>query len=352
MAFTDVTDGSRIILQGIGPVKIVLGADVLPGDLLAYNSGWVLADGSNQNTTDAFLVAGYAGLNGDTITAYHEARISGITSGTAGATLYASDTAGDYSITAGTVGKVVGFELGGGEIYVKPMALGGEIIPGAVKLFFRDSGLYIHSNADGKLTISADGAGVDDITLSGKVTIDDDVVLAAGKSLAMSGASTLATGTGAITLSGNVTVATAKTLNTTDADALKSGGNIVPDRLIVTVFIGGTLAATAGNYGAMFVADRAYELLSFEARHETAGNDGGAVTIEPEKCPSGTAKGSGTAMASGTINMKATADTHQSTTIKTDGSEDLADGDTLTIKATGTFTTTNGVVITAILRPK
>jgi hypothetical protein len=42
------------------------------------------------------------------------------------------------------------------------------------KLFFRDTGLYIYSNADGKLTISADGTGTDDITLSGTVIMSDN----------------------------------------------------------------------------------------------------------------------------------------------------------------------------------
>ncbi len=34
------------------------------------------------------------------------------------------------------------------------------------KFYFRDSGLYVYSNADGKLTISSDGTGTDDITFS------------------------------------------------------------------------------------------------------------------------------------------------------------------------------------------
>jgi hypothetical protein len=37
------------------------------------------------------------------------------------------------------------------------------------KIQFRDTGLYIQSGADGKLTIAADGTGNDDITLSGSV---------------------------------------------------------------------------------------------------------------------------------------------------------------------------------------
>lgn len=41
------------------------------------------------------------------------------------------------------------------------------------KLQFRDTGIYIQSPADGKIKISADGTGSDDITLSGTVTLGD-----------------------------------------------------------------------------------------------------------------------------------------------------------------------------------
>lgn len=46
------------------------------------------------------------------------------------------------------------------------------------KLQFRDSGIYLQSNADGKLTIAADGTGTDDITLSGTVTISGGLAIA------------------------------------------------------------------------------------------------------------------------------------------------------------------------------
>ncbi len=46
------------------------------------------------------------------------------------------------------------------------------------KIQFRDTGLYIHSPADGKLKISADGTGTDDITLSGTVVVGGGVSLA------------------------------------------------------------------------------------------------------------------------------------------------------------------------------
>jgi len=45
------------------------------------------------------------------------------------------------------------------------------------KIQFRDTGIYINSGADGKLTISADGTGSDDITLDGTVTVNDDLTV-------------------------------------------------------------------------------------------------------------------------------------------------------------------------------
>ena len=89
------------------------------------------------------------------------------------------------------------------------------------KLLFRDTGLFIHSSADGKLTISADGSGADDITLAGTVSVSDNITLATDKQLFFrdtgiyirSGSdgklSIVADGGGAddITLSGGVTIA-------------------------------------------------------------------------------------------------------------------------------------------------
>lgn len=46
------------------------------------------------------------------------------------------------------------------------------LFTGTNKLYFRDSGLYMYSSADGKITIVADGSSTDDITLSGTVTFD------------------------------------------------------------------------------------------------------------------------------------------------------------------------------------
>ena len=51
------------------------------------------------------------------------------------------------------------------------------------KLSFYDSDVYISSPADGKITISANGAGADDITLSGGITFDSNLTLGSAKDI-------------------------------------------------------------------------------------------------------------------------------------------------------------------------
>lgn len=75
---------------------------------------------------------------------------------------------------------------------------GGSVVEGTIsddilmatnkKVQFRDTGIYLNSGADGKLTISADGTGADDITLSGTVTVADTLTMAAAKAVALSAA--------------------------------------------------------------------------------------------------------------------------------------------------------------------
>lgn len=51
------------------------------------------------------------------------------------------------------------------------------------KLYLRDTGLYLYSNADGKLTLTADGTGADDITISGTTTHDDNITIGTDKKI-------------------------------------------------------------------------------------------------------------------------------------------------------------------------
>jgi hypothetical protein len=83
------------------------------------------------------------------------------------------------------------------------------------KIQFRDTGIYLTSGADGKLTLSADGTGADDITLNGTVSFADNATMGSGKAFygtilaaAASGNANLAldgAGTGTVTINGTAT---------------------------------------------------------------------------------------------------------------------------------------------------
>jgi hypothetical protein len=239
------------------------------------------------------------------------------------------------------------------------------------KIQFRDTGIFINSGANGKLTISADGSSTDDITLAGTVTVNDDMVLADNKDLAlggtgtfatgtgtvslngdvtvaadkdigMSGTATFTTGTGAIALNGTTTVATAKTLAVTDADALTVAGVIVPQEMVVTFPL--DASSVDGN---IFIADDAWIVTSIEEVHSTAGNDGSAVSLMVDMCTGTEAPGSGTDMIQAVIDLKGTANTVQTGTLSaTPAHYTLADGDRIAIDVSGALTTLAGGILT------
>lgn len=92
-----------------------------------------------------------------------------------------------------------------------------------------------------------------------------------------------------------------------------------------------------------FVAARPLRVVSIIARPEAAGTDAGAVTAAIKKAASATAIGSGTALHTGTINLKGTAATNQSLTL-TDSAVEVAAGSAIGIDFTGTLTAAAGVV--------
>ena len=136
MAFADDTTGGRIILEGVGPQKVVLTAAAKPGDLLNKTGG--LADGNATVPVPAKLVAGADGASGDTIVAYKAALVGGFSGGVGlGTKLYLSDTAGGYSETASTTSaQEVGIEVSATEAWVEPRPLEGEddvvVVSGAI----------------------------------------------------------------------------------------------------------------------------------------------------------------------------------------------------------------------------
>lgn len=208
-AYTD--RAGKIIKQAFGTVKVTIGSTVVPGDLIgpdATADAWVLADENAPQV--AALVAVTPGVSGDVITAamavVAEAPPTGspetaqtlAESTDIGSPLYLSATAGKVSLSeGGTTVQQVGWVLSTTEILIIPgvslsgaaLTLSGALSVGGVtsladattlatnkKLIFRDSGLFIYSNADGKLTISADGTGLDDIIIEGSIKFGETLL--------------------------------------------------------------------------------------------------------------------------------------------------------------------------------
>lgn len=98
-----------------------------------------------------------------------------------------------------------------------------------------------------------------------------------------------------------------------------------------------------------FVATRRYIVKAITARVEAAGTDGGAVTAVIRRAASGTAIASGTAMHSGSINLKGTAATNQALTLSTTASDlDIPAGTAIGIDFTGVLTSATGVVVVSL----
>jgi hypothetical protein len=100
----------------------------------------------------------------------------------------------------------------------------------------------------------------------------------------------------------------------------------------------------------IFTANRAYRIVAIRGTPDVAGTDGGGVTAEVRKVPSGTAITAGTVVHTGTYNLKGTVDTVQSLTLSsTDANLLLAAGDSLAIDFTGTLTSATGVISVGLL---
>lgn len=100
-----------------------------------------------------------------------------------------------------------------------------------------------------------------------------------------------------------------------------------------------------------FVADRAYVVKGIRGAVDVAGSDGSAVTAVVRKVASGTALTSGTALHSGSFNLKGTAATNQTLTLSTTASDlNIPAGTRLALDVTGTTTAATGC-ITVTLAP-
>lgn len=127
------------------------------------------------------------------------------------------------------------------------------------------------------------------------------------------------------------------------------------DGFYVTKQLHGTTPQTAANYGIIFIAWHPCEVIAVQEVHETAGTDGGAVTLQVEKLTGTTAPGSGSNLLTTAFNLKSAINTVVSkttpdlTTTKADLR--LERGDRLALKDSGTLTAVAGVNVTIYLKP-
>lgn len=109
--------------------------------------------------------------------------------------------------------------------------------------------------------------------------------------------------------------------------------------IFVPFNLAGADAATAANYGYVFVAPIPCRLVGVYEVHRTAGSDGGSVTLDIEKLTTGTAQDSGASMLASTINLKGTANTPVVASPTTTAANARLDvGDSVALDDAGTLT--------------
>lgn len=89
--------------------RVTLGATVEAGEAITLQSDgfWDPSDASTAQLTAR--VAVQSGVSGDEIDSVTHGPVKAITGGTIGSLVYLSDTAGEYSATAGTKDTIVGY---------------------------------------------------------------------------------------------------------------------------------------------------------------------------------------------------------------------------------------------------
>lgn len=124
------------------------------------------------------------------------------------------------------------------------------------------------------------------------------------------------------------------------------------DGFYITINLPGGQAGTTAYYGLFFTAYKPCEILLASEVHAIAGTDGGAVTLDIEKCTGTTAIGSGSSVLASTFDLKSTANTVVRKRGKNLSDErQLKPGDRLAIKDTGALTSLQGIQVTLYLKP-
>lgn len=170
---TDVTDGSRVIQQGLMPYRITLTDTCEVGDLIGYDAdtpGWYKADAGDKRYAE-FVAGERCQKSGDMITVFRQAIVSGLSLGVASDPVYCGNTtAGAYEDIPDSSGyqQIVGFCLSPSEVLLCPNAAGGVF---GCQRETRGFGGYIRSEADSSTTLSQwGGLRIDVKSLTGATT--------------------------------------------------------------------------------------------------------------------------------------------------------------------------------------
>lgn len=133
--------------------------------------------------------------------------------------------------------------------------------------------------------------------------------------------------------------------------------SISPNFIYIHWTLPGITAATNTNYGVFWTAPFSCAVVAMTEVHQTAGTNGGAVTLQLEKLTRGQALDGGVVLLTTALSLKTTADTPQSgalTMVSTENPPDsttgiryttLLAGDRLALKDTGTLTSVAGVTV-------
>ena len=118
----DTTAANIKPLDGAVVQRYTLGATTAAGEVVAMQAdGYV--DPANTTSAAACVVgiALQAGVSGDVIDVVVSGRVKAITGGTPGATLHASDTAGEPAESAGSNAGIAGFVEAATVAFVRPV---------------------------------------------------------------------------------------------------------------------------------------------------------------------------------------------------------------------------------------
>lgn len=125
----------------------------------------------------------------------------------------------------------------------------------------------------------------------------------------------------------------------------------LPATLEIPGIAAGAAAATAANYGTIFIANRGYVVTAIREVHRTAGTDAGAVTLQVEKLTGTQAKDAGVDLLSTGFNLKATVETVvDGALVAAEATRTLAAGDRLGLVTAGVLTTVADVCVTITLK--